>query len=270
MAEPINKQLYDRLFWDDEGELLYDLLIEEKFKKIRRLIKGFKGKVLDVGCANCWTVQLFNGTKVEHFGIDISDNALKRAEKKGVIVKRVDLDCDPIPFEDNFFDLVLCSDIIEHTLYPENILKEARRVLKEGGSLIVIVPNIVSWYNRILVLLGFYPWSVESTGTLELRDVFLHINDGHLRAYTKKSIDTLLKIVGFEVQRYLGANLNVSTVIKNVNLRTELVGMAGALSCPLFILKLIDIIGRLFSLFPSFAPEIIVKAKNPNIHDQKI
>jgi len=261
MTAPINQQFYDNLFKDDEGELLYNLLIEGKLKKMKRLVSGFKGRILDVGCANCWTTQMFDNTKVEHFGIDISDNALKRAEEKGVIAKKANLDSDPIPFEDKFFDLVLCADIIEHTLYPENVLREAKRVLKKGGSLIVVVPNIVSWFNRILVLFGFYPWSVESTGALELKDVFLHINDGHLRTYTKKSIDALLKIVGFEVQRYLGASLNVSEVIKNVNSRTDLVGMSGTRSIPLLVFKLNDMISRLFSLLPSFAPEIIVKAR---------
>jgi methionine biosynthesis protein MetW len=260
VTEHINEQLYDKQFEDDERELMYNLLIEEKFKKMKRLVKGFEGKVLDVGCGNCWTTELFKGSSaVEHFGIDISDNALKLAEKKGVTVKKANLDCEPIPFEDNSFDLVLCSDIIEHTLYPENILKEAGRVLKKGGSLIVVVPNIVSLFNRVLVLLGFYPWGVESTGTLELRDVFFHWNTGHMRTYTKRSIGALLTIMGFTPQQYLGANLNVGTVIERcVNLRDELMAK---MYCPLFLLKLLDIIGRSCSLFPSFATEIIVKAK---------
>lgn len=259
MAEHINEQIYNKVFGEDERELMCNLIIEEKLKKMKRLITNFEGRVLDVGCGNCWTTQLFNGTRVDHFGIDISDSALKRAEKKGVVVKKVDLDVDPIPFEDNSFDLVLCSDIIEHTLHPENILKEAKRVLKEGGSLIVVVPNIASWFNRILLLLGFYPWSVESTGTLELRDVFFHFNYGHKYTYTKKSIGTLLEIVGFKPQRYLGANLNVSEIIEQcVVLRRELMGTH---YCPLFILKFIDMIGRSFAVFPSFAAEIIIKAQ---------
>jgi len=259
MVEHINKQIYDRQFEDNERELMYNLLIEEKFKKMKRLIKGFEGRVLDVGCGNCWTSQLFDGTRVEHFGIDVSYNALKLAARRGVIVKIVDLDCDPIPFKDNFFDLVLCSDIIEHTLYPENILKEARRVLKKGSSIIVVVPNIASWFNRILLLLGFYPWGVESTGAMELRNVFFHWKTGHMHTYTKKSIGILLEIIGFKVHQYLGANVNVSTVIEQcVNLRTELMASR---YCPLFVLKLIDFIGKFYSSFPSLAAEIIVKAQ---------
>jgi len=225
MVEHLNKQLYDKQFEDDEWELMYNILVEEKLKKMKKLVAGFAGRVLDVGCGNCWTNQLFDGNQVEHFGIDISDNALKRAEKKGVTVKKVDLDSHPIPFEDHFFDLVVCSDIIEHTLYPENVLKEARRVLKEGGHVIVVVPNIASWFNRILLPLGFYPWGVESTATLELGNVFFHWNTGHMRAYTKKSITQLLELIGFQIQHYCGAHLNVSGVIQQcINLKQELMG----------------------------------------------
>ena len=67
--------------------------------------------------------------------------------------------------------------------------------------------------------------------------------------------------MGVEVQDYLGASLNVSTVMKNVDSRTDLVGMKGARSCPIFVFKFNDMISRLFSLLPSFAPEIIVKAR---------
>lgn len=259
MVEHLNELLYDRQFQDDERELMYNILVEEKLKKMKSLVADFRGRILDVGCGNCWTHKLFDGSRVEHFGIDISDNALTRAEKKGVIVKKVDLDSSPIPFEDQFFDLVLCSDIIEHTLYPENIVKEARRVLKDGGHLIVVVPNIAAWFNRILLLMGFFPWGVESTATMELRDVFFHWNTGHMRTYTKRSITHVLELTGFQIQQYRGANLNVSGIIEQcVNLRQELMAHT---YCPLFVLKLIDSVGRFYALFPSLATEIIVKAK---------
>jgi predicted TPR repeat methyltransferase len=83
MAEHINKQIYDQQFENDERELMFNLIMEEKFKKMKVMIGDFKGRVLDVGCGNGLTKQLFNESKIEHFGIDISDNALKRAEKSG-------------------------------------------------------------------------------------------------------------------------------------------------------------------------------------------
>ena len=86
-VEHINKQIYDKQFENDERELMYNLLIEGKLKKMKPLMSGFEGKILDVGCGNCWTNQLLAGTQVEHFGIDISDNALRRAEKKGAALR---------------------------------------------------------------------------------------------------------------------------------------------------------------------------------------
>jgi hypothetical protein len=144
-------------------------------------------------------------------------------------------------------------------LYPENVLKEARRVLKAGGIVIVVVPNIASWFNRILLLFGLYPWGIESTGTMELNDVFFHWNTGHMHTYTKKSIISLLTLVGFKTERCLGAHLNVSGVIERCpNLRDEL--MTGR-KCPLFMLKLFTVIGNFYATVPSLAAEIIVKAQ---------
>lgn len=56
-----------------------------------------------------------------------------------------DINLIPIPFEDNIFDEILCSSILEHTNYIP-VLQELHRILKPGGFLKIIVPHFTSKY----------------------------------------------------------------------------------------------------------------------------
>ncbi|MGB3019514.1 MAG: class I SAM-dependent methyltransferase, partial [Ignavibacteria bacterium] len=48
---------------------------------------------------------------------------------------------EKIPFEDKFFDKILCSEVVEHVLDPREVLKEMSRVLKDDGILSLSIPN---------------------------------------------------------------------------------------------------------------------------------
>jgi len=48
---------------------------------------------------------------------------------------------EELPFEDESFDTVVCTDVLEHLEHPERVVAEMRRVLKEDGELIVMVPS---------------------------------------------------------------------------------------------------------------------------------
>lgn len=59
-----------------------------------------------------------------------------------------------IPFEDEFFDVVCAIEVMEHTFRPYDLIKEAYRVLKPGGVLIISVPNLMHISARISLLLN--------------------------------------------------------------------------------------------------------------------
>ena len=58
-----------------------------------------------------------------------------------------DIENQPLPFEDNHFDVIYSKSFIEHLYYPERYLKEAYRVLKPGGMLLTLVPDWESNYK---------------------------------------------------------------------------------------------------------------------------
>jgi ubiquinone/menaquinone biosynthesis C-methylase UbiE len=101
------------------------------------IMKVFKGKeiktALDVGCGVGQGVALMRNKGIEAYGIDISEK-IKSFWEMGNISQFCQVTCaDNIPFKDNYFDLVVCTEVLEHV--PEegvtSVLKEMFRVCKK-------------------------------------------------------------------------------------------------------------------------------------------
>jgi len=148
-------------------------------------------KLLDVGCGN-GTLGYFAKSKYkEVYGIDISEIALKLSKERGLIVTKVNLNDENIPFEDGYFDFVTCLDVIEHVLEPRDLIKEIRRVLKKEGALVVSTPNIRAYFHLFhLIVQGRFP---------KTSDDRKHFDGGHLHYFTYKDIEELLQDQGFKI-----------------------------------------------------------------------
>jgi len=101
-------------------------------------------KILDLGCAD--RKYKSKNPSDEVIGVDFYEAysyvQLAHPDKNVDVVHN--LDVVPYPFEDNEFDLVVASHILEHLKYPEKCIKEIHRILKENGKLIVKVPHYSS------------------------------------------------------------------------------------------------------------------------------
>lgn len=67
-------------------------------------------------------------------------------------IRKVDLNKDILPYEDNQFDLVTCSEVFEHLENYHSAIREAFRVLKKGGVFIVTTPNVLNMKSRVRYL----------------------------------------------------------------------------------------------------------------------
>ena len=94
------------------------------------------GKLLDVGCGQMPFRHLLPPGAI-YTGIDIPAASSFGMQKNSDIVE---FDGTRIPFPDNHFDAILCTEVIEHAIDPEALIAEMHRVLRPGGSLVLTVP----------------------------------------------------------------------------------------------------------------------------------
>lgn len=109
---------------------------------IKYIEKIGTGKVLDVGCAYGLMLQRFPDS-FQKFGVDVSEYAVLAAKKRlPSAIFRIRSAEEKLPFEKDFFDIILFNDVIEHLENPKVALENICRVLKKGGILYITTPNL--------------------------------------------------------------------------------------------------------------------------------
>jgi len=105
------------------------------------------GKVLDIGCGVGDVCELLFKHKFNVYGVDISEEAIKLAQKKVPQGQFSQINNDSaLPYPGSFFDTITCLGVLEHVLNPEILLQECKRALKISGIAIFVVPNSLSPY----------------------------------------------------------------------------------------------------------------------------
>lgn len=150
--------------------------------------------VLDYGCG--WGIfsemLASKGCKVD--AIDLDKDSIEIA--KEFIKESSHLHFNQIPInniDDNKYDYVISSQVIEHTHNPGNYLMECNRVLKTNGYLIISVPNIIT---PNVVLTQTINWEKKFTNFFK-NNHYVKIQD-HIQAWDPFSFMRLLNSLGFE------------------------------------------------------------------------
>lgn len=128
--------------------------------------------ILDFGCGGGYLLDNIP-TAGEKIGIEINPVARVEAESKGIECFR-----DFEKLKDGSFDVVISNHALEHVKNPVQVLKEIKRVLRDGGTVVVVVPH-------------------ESSKVVKMDD-----HNMHLYTWTPQNLVNLFRVCGFEVTGY--------------------------------------------------------------------
>lgn len=186
--EKIKKELSEAYFGKESKgydhnrskDLRRKYILERKVKIITKFLKNCPQKnILDIACGTGRFFYLYGKRKI--YGIDISKDQLAEAKKKNSKAILKICDAENICYPDDYFDVIITSQFIEHIPQYHNVLKEMVRVCKPGGILIIDFPNKYS--------LTYFP--------TKIRIFFKRLR--WLNLFNKKEIERIAKDLNLEI-----------------------------------------------------------------------
>lgn len=115
-------------------------------------------RVLDVGCGTGWFSRYAHERGAIVTSLDVGTSLLQQTLQKADVLPTVG-DAHSLPFSDKSFDIVLSSEVIEHTANPRRAVAEMARVLRNGGVLVLTCPNKTwQWSVTLANWLGVRPF----------------------------------------------------------------------------------------------------------------
>jgi len=194
------------------------------WKKIKNVVtlfreemgnKGWKVNVLDVGCGNGFNIFYLNSyqgknKKVFFTGVDLSHSRIFYANERKKITRTNNInfevgDAMALSFPEATFDIVICTEVLEHLPDPKLCVSELFRVLKPGGLAIITTPNPENVILKLgRVLKAFHQMKDEPKITSEYtKDTFniSRVGYGHISVKSYAEWERLFKICGFKIEK---------------------------------------------------------------------
>ena len=140
------------------GRMLLDLQALTVYRDVRKIVPSFAGTVLDVGCGQSPYRFLLDPSKVEYVGVDIVDAAKFDYDNPDI----VPFDGEHLPFPDESFSGVICTEVLEHVQHYQTLIDEMFRTMKRGAAGIVTVPWSARFHYVPYDYFRYTPSSLET------------------------------------------------------------------------------------------------------------
>jgi 2-polyprenyl-3-methyl-5-hydroxy-6-metoxy-1,4-benzoquinol methylase len=137
-------------------------------------------RLLDIGCAHGFMLEAARQRGWQASGVEISP-ATSVARQRGFVV--YDHPIEDLNIADGTFDAITAIDVLEHIPDLKGFMAELYRILKPGGVLLIVTPDVGTWVAKIM------------------RNMWPHYKTEHLFYFTKRSLSLLLGRKGFRVRR---------------------------------------------------------------------
>lgn len=165
--------------------------------------------ILDIGCAKGGFLEFLYSKGVKNlYGIDFSEDFISYSKNSRKYETKLGL-ANNIPFESNRFDMVYLDQVLEHTIKPDDVFKEVKRVLKKDGYFCIGVPNAMN-YSKSYIFDFF--WFL-------MKEHIHHFDIKHLSFLAKKNSFELIN-VKFNETPMMSGNVflpNINAIFKYTN-----------------------------------------------------
>jgi ubiquinone/menaquinone biosynthesis C-methylase UbiE len=176
----INREKWDRWSETADGKgRLFDYLRKAQKSLIELADIRENQNLLDIGCGTGWALgqaALAVNYKGSFYGADLSEGMIEKA-KANFSGKNnfhfVVASSEAVPFNDNFFDTIICSNSFHHYLHPEKAMSEIFRLLRPCGKIYILDPTADSIFIKIAdkVIKLLEPAHVKIYSTREYKEM---------------------------------------------------------------------------------------------------
>ena len=147
-------------------------------------------RILDVGCGTGSLAKFLGQKNNECYGITISKEEARLAKSRMVDVIAGDIEkITGLPFPEDFFDVVIFADVLEHLKDPSHVLQLVKPYLKTGGLIIASIPNVSNITVRVNLLMGKFDY--QECGILD---------NTHLRFFTLRTAKELISNAAYQIK----------------------------------------------------------------------
>lgn len=180
---------YKSIFVDKN--LFQKFVHNQRFKNVREVTEPHGGRILDIGSADgVFTKVILDKSNAKEIqAIDVLKTSVDWASKKWKNQKRLKFrvaDAHRLPFKNASFDAVFALEVLEHVFEPLKVLKEIKRVLKNNGYAVFLVPA-----ETLLFRIIWYFWT-KGRGRIW--------KETHVHAYSGDFLEKLVKQVGLKIE----------------------------------------------------------------------
>jgi 2-polyprenyl-3-methyl-5-hydroxy-6-metoxy-1,4-benzoquinol methylase len=168
--------------------------------------------VLDAGCASGY--QSLEATRLAHMvvGVDLGPEFVLTAHRAALSLGITNAyfqigSVEALAFRSASFSRVLCAEVLEHVLQPDDVLAELKRILGPGGLLVISVPNENgdgTWWRRLRNLVTGRRF--QPLGSFSMGDITKH-GDAHVRKFDRGSLKHFLEVHGLRVRWIRGCGI---------------------------------------------------------------
>ena len=170
------------------------------FLKTFKDIHNQKVRLLDVGCASGWFISEICSyyPHLKCSGVDVYQKAIEYAKKSYPHISFFHNDAHHLPFQKNSFDIVICTNVLEHVVNPREVMKEIKRVVKRSGIVIIGMDS-----ENLLFSFVWWLWK-KFKGKIWA--------EAHLHKFRPRDLDKLFRQLGFKIKKKKFINLGMMVV----------------------------------------------------------